>query len=104
MKITGETTIKELQDYARAICTERGFDDESLEQKFLLLVEEVGELAKALRKVSNIKFAGDTARTEVEDELADVQLLLLNISNKLEVDLAGAVEQKEAKNRKRNWK
>lgn len=103
VKITENTTLKELQDYVRAFATDRGFDDESVEQKFVLLVEEVGELAKAIRMVSNIKFAADTARTEIEDELADVQLLLLNIANKLSIDMPTAIENKEAKNRKRTW-
>lgn len=103
MTITDKTTLKELQDYVRAFATERGFDDETVEQKFVLLVEEVGELAKAVRMVANIKFAGDTARTEIEDELADVQLLLFNIANKLGVDMPTAIENKEVKNRTRSW-
>lgn len=104
MNISAEMTIAELQSYVKARATERGFDDETVEQKFVLLVEEVGELAKAIRNTSGVKFADDTKRTVVEDELADVQMLLLNIANSLNVDMAEALEYKEAKNRNRIWK
>ncbi len=97
-------SVSALQQYAKEFSTERGFDDETLEQKFILLVEEVGELAKAIRGITNVKFAEDTRRTEVEDEIADVQFLLLNIANKLEVELVEALKNKDVKNRKRTWK
>lgn len=103
MKITDKTTVQELQQYVKRVTVERGFDDESVEQKFILLVEEVGELAKAMRHVSGIKFADNTSRTELSEEIADVQFLLLNIANKLGVDMVEAFEAKEVKNRKRNW-
>ena len=104
MKITDKTTIKELQDYIRQFVTDRGFENESVEQKFVSLVEEVGELAKAIRPAIGIKFAADTSRTEIEEEFADVLLLLLSLANKLDVDMATAIENKEVKNRKRSWR
>jgi NTP pyrophosphatase (non-canonical NTP hydrolase) len=102
--IDAATTLGELQDYVRQFATERGFDDESVEQKFVLLVEEVGELAKAIRTTAGVKFADDTRRTTLKEELADVQLLLLNIANTLAIDMSRALEEKEVKNRKRLWK
>jgi len=104
MNITDRTTIKELQEYIRQLVIERGFEDESIEQKFVSLVEEVGELAKAIRPAIGIKFAADTSRTEIEEELADVLLLLLSLANKLDVDMVTAIENKEVKNRKRSWR
>ncbi len=103
MKITDKTTFHELQKYVAKVTIERGFDDESAEQKFILLVEEVGELAKAMRHISGLKFADNTSKTELYEELADVQFLLLNVANKLGVDMVEAFEAKEVKNRKRSW-
>lgn len=102
-KINRSTTIGELQEYVAQFNVERGFLDETVEHKFMLMAEEVGELAKALRGVCGGKFADDTARTEFSEEVVDVLLLLISISDKLGVDIADAIEQKEAKNRTREW-
>jgi len=45
------TTVKELQKYINDMIDIRGFDDETAQDTMLLLTEEVGELAKAIRKV-----------------------------------------------------
>jgi NTP pyrophosphatase (non-canonical NTP hydrolase) len=51
----------------------RGFDQETLWDVVLLLVEEVGELAKAVRKRSGLKIAATDpeAHKSVALELAD---------------------------------
>lgn len=45
-----DKSLKEIQEYIRRVIKIRGFADESAEQKMLMLIEEVGELAKAIRK------------------------------------------------------
>ncbi len=47
-------TIKHLQEYVAAKMKERGFDDETLHERLLLLAEEVGEVIKACRKASGM--------------------------------------------------
>lgn len=96
-------TLADFQAYAARKIKERGFDDETVQDKFILLVEEVGELAKALRPMHGVKVADDSVVGEMEHELADVFWLLLAISNGLGVDLEQAVRAKEAKNEARNW-
>jgi len=97
-------TLAELQAYVKAITSERGFDKNTVAQRFMLLVEEVGELARAARKTAGLRLADDTHTAEVADEAADVLILLLGICNMLDVDLGQAFFAKENHNRKRTWK
>lgn len=43
-------SLNEIQDYIRKIITIRGFSEQRVQDKMLLLLEETGELAKAIRK------------------------------------------------------
>lgn len=43
-------TLGEVQEYIRKVIEIRGFSNQSIEQAMLLLTEEIGELAKAIRK------------------------------------------------------
>lgn len=65
---------------------------------------EVGELAKATRKVAGLKFTNTTPQTNIREELADVQIVLLGLAGILNVDLFDAVVEKVDKNSKRVWK
>ena len=65
-------SLAEWQTYVQQKIEERGFADETTQQKFLLLVEEVGELAKALRPHEGIKTSDDSSKLEVKHEMADV--------------------------------
>ncbi len=87
------------------MCIERGFDGNSHEQKFLLFVEEVGELAKAMRKRANLLV--DPAKKDrfvLEEEFADVLIYLLDLANGFGIDLEQAFREKEALNNQRQWK
>lgn len=97
-------TLGELQEYVKATLRERGFDDEPVIEKCLLLGEEIGELFKAVRKHSTIKCDDRSSFGNVEHELADVLIYTLDIANKFNIDLEGAFRSKEEINRKRTWK
>jgi len=43
-------TLKDFQEYVKKLEIERGFNNENVLQKCLLLGEEIGELNKAVRK------------------------------------------------------
>jgi len=45
-----DDSLNKLQDYIWEINKERGFTTESESEKLVMLVEEVGELARAIRK------------------------------------------------------
>ncbi|HCZ28561.1 TPA: hypothetical protein DHU97_02350 [Candidatus Saccharibacteria bacterium] len=64
----------------------------------LLLTEEIGELARAIRKTTNLKRDEGYGDISLMDELADVQLYLVHLANGLNVSLAESVSQKERKN------
>ena len=103
LQLKANPTLADLQLYAAQKVQERGFDNESVQDKFMLLVEEVGELAKALRPMHGVKVATDSDVGEIEHELADVLWLVLALGNGLDIDLEKALRSKEAKNEARNW-
>lgn len=94
-------TIAQYQALVQQLVVERGYDEETVSEVFGLLVEEVGELAKAIRKLNGQKVHLDSHVHDVRDELADVFWLVLDLSNRLDVDLAAAFVDKELKNQKR---
>ncbi|HEY5805795.1 MAG TPA: MazG nucleotide pyrophosphohydrolase domain-containing protein [Candidatus Saccharimonadales bacterium] len=103
MQLKDNPTLADLQDYVRAMVTERGFDGETVAQRFMLLLEETGEFAKAARKAEGMKFAADTETKEVAHEAADVFIILLGLCNMLNIDLEQAFREKEEHNKKRIW-
>jgi len=97
-------TLADLQQYVRAMAAERGFDKNTVEQRFQLLLEELGELAKAARKQGGMRFADDTSKRDVAEEAADVFIVFLGLCNLLGIDLEQAFRNKEEKNKQRVWK
>ena len=87
----------------RQLVIERGFDKETVPEVFTLLVEEVGELAKAIRKANGQKVDKASKVHDLEEEAADVFWLLIDLCNRLDIDLAKAFAAKEQKNRQRKW-
>ncbi len=101
-----ENSLSEIQEYIKEVIDIRGFSNQPVEQQLLLLMEEVGELAKAIRKdatdmcIDKTKLANyDT----VENEIADVFIVLTSICNSRNIDLFNAIVNKESINIKRNW-
>lgn len=100
------SNLDEIQEYIRSVISIRGFEKEEIEKKMLLLLEEAGELAKAIRKdytdmaVDNTKL---NHYSNIESEIADVFIVLTCICNKLNINLFDAVYNKEKENVKRNW-
>lgn len=98
--------LAQLQAYQSQICQERGWDKTSDLESFLLFSEEVGELAKAIRKRKELFIEkGTSSKTDgIAEEMADVFSYLLELANRFEVDLEQAYREKEAANAKREWK
>jgi len=97
-------TLKDLQIYMQKMCDERGWNDITYSERFLLFTEEVGELAKSMRKAKGL--FGEPAkqkRFELEEEFADVLSYLLDLANRFDVDLETAFRQKEKVNEERLW-
>ena len=90
-------TIKTLQEHIAHKITERGFDDESLHERLLLLAEEVGELIHACRKTSGMHTDQNRPRDErPEEEVVDVLNLIFAVAIKMGVDVETEFAKKEA--------
>ena len=100
-------TLQEVQKYIKEVIEIRGFANQEIEKTMLLLLEEVGELAKAIRKKAT-NMSIDTSKINnyytVESEVADVFIVLNSVCNRLNIDLYKALKDKEEENIKRTWK
>lgn len=97
-------TLPELQQYMDEICQERGWTKDSYAEKFLLFTEEVGELAKAIRKTQGLyQEKASQKHLELEEEFADVLSYLLDLANCFQIDLETAFREKEQVNATRTW-
>jgi NTP pyrophosphatase (non-canonical NTP hydrolase)/nucleoside 2-deoxyribosyltransferase len=92
--------LRDLQSYYGRMAAMRGFSAESPQDTMLLLTEEIGELARAVRRrVALVR--SDAGGEDPAAELADVQLYVLHLANAIGVDLADAVAAKEQVNHAR---
>ena len=96
--------LKEIQKYIWQKNIDRGFAEEGAEKKMLMLTEEVGELAKAIREHIGMGFSSTTSKSEAAEEIADVLIITLGLASKLGIDIHQALLDKESKNEKRAWK
>jgi NTP pyrophosphatase (non-canonical NTP hydrolase) len=69
----------------------------------MLLLEEAVELAQAARQKANLSQATDTEKEDLNDAVADVFAVLLDICNQLDLDLEKAFIAREHKNQTRTW-
>lgn len=90
--------IKSFQHYYRRAALQRGFARENAKDCLLLMVEEMGELARALRKRVKLARHGKPIHNQEELELADVFLYVVHMANILKIDLASVVQRKELLN------
>ncbi len=98
-------TLKDLQQFESEVCRERGWTEDSAPEKFLLFVEEVGELAKAMRNRAGLyEEPAKASPSSLEEELADVLSYVLDLANCYDVDLEKAFRDKESLNQTREWK
>jgi NTP pyrophosphatase (non-canonical NTP hydrolase) len=101
--LKGNPVLTDYQDYIKKMVVERGFDQESIPEKFMLLLEECGEMAKAARKTQKIHTDQSSKQFELAHEAADVFVYLLDICNYFNIDLEKAFRDKEAINSQRSW-
>lgn len=96
-------TLKNLQTYVTELEIERGFIDQTILEKCLLMGEEMGELFKAIRKAENISIDSNSDSFHVGEELADIIIYVCAIANRSGIDLEEAFRKKEEINKKRRW-
>lgn len=98
-------TLADIQQYVADLEKERGFDKNTVLEKYLLLSEEIGELAKCIRKSASTMRV-DAAKQyhfDTAGEFGDIIILLCALANRLEVDLEQAFRDKEEVNKRRTW-
>lgn len=88
-----EITLKELQ---KAI-TKIDHKNNAIDKYFYKLTEEVGELAKVIRKDKRLANS-ETIKDTVEEELYDVLYYVICLSNMYEIDLTQCAILKEKLN------
>ncbi len=105
------TSLAKWQEYVSDNVKARGWDQASDLEIFLLFSEEVGEMAKALRRhrglFSETTPSNTERRTQAQqhlgEEMADVLSYLLDLAGRLNIDLESAFREKEQRNRTREW-
>ena len=102
-----ENTLQEVQQYIKEVINIRGFANQDIEKTMLLLLEEVGELAKTIRKTAtNMGIDNNKINNydTIESEVADVFIVLNSVCNKLNIDLYQSLKDKEKENINRIWR
>lgn len=101
--LKSQPSLKDFQAYIKQMVKERGFEDETAQKIILLFIEEVGELARAIRKIEGLKIDKSQRQHDVREELADCLIYLLDLANYFNIDLEEAFRKKEEINKKRKW-
>jgi NTP pyrophosphatase (non-canonical NTP hydrolase) len=89
------------QHYYRRVALQRGYKSESPKDCLLLMVEEVGELAREIRRRERLVRHGPPTGSSESKELADIFLYVVHMANVLDVDLSKVVQEKELINLQR---
>ena len=104
-KLNSKSSLNDVQEYINKMLKERGFEGQARKDIMLLLTEEVGELAKEVRKSTNMRIdQKEIRKDELSDEIADVFIYILSMCHEANIDLLDALKNKEMKNMKRVWK
>lgn len=104
-KLDENSSVRELQEYTKNMIKTRGFENETPQDILLLLTEELGELAKEVRKSTHIKMDSNQTRTQnLDKEIADVFNYVLAMCIATDIDLFEAFKAKEEINFNREWK
>jgi len=106
-QLPDKPTLADLQADISRLVKERGWEDETINDIFLLMVEEVGELAKEIRKHTGMHVdkakTGAAQHAELEGEFADILNYLLDLANHMDVDLERAYRTKKKEVQGRTW-
>ena len=105
--LNSDSTLSDIQDYISKVLELRGFSNQTVKDKLLLLTEELGELTKAVRKNSpgaSVDHNRICNYDSIESEIADVLIVLISIANVLNIDVFKCLKEKEKININRTWK
>ena len=102
--LSRDASLTEIQEYIAKVLQLRGFNGQPVQNTLLLLCEEVGELAKAIRKnATDMSIDINSDNFSIAEEMADIIIVLSEIANTLGISLADALIAKEMINANRSW-
>ena len=103
--LSNKSSVEEVQKYIKDMFELRGFRTNLLES-MCILTEEVGELAKEVRKTDN-NIGIDINKnynSSLENEITDVFICLMGMCELLDMDIIDGLKNKEEINFKREWR
>ena len=86
------TSIKEHQEWVREAWKKSPKENISEKDELLFLIEEIGEMAEAIRKLSGKK-ENKEIKADLEKELGDIFLSLLTLAIRYNIDIEQAFEK-----------
>ena len=103
-----DPTLADMQTHVKEFCKERGWDNNSHLVILSGLVEELGELTRAMRDYRGEweqegKESKKGQKHHLEGEFADVLNYLLDLANHFDVDMEKAFRDKCKINETRKW-
>lgn len=104
-KLSNKSSVEDVQKYIKHMIEVRGFKTTLLE-RMCLLTEEVGELAKEIRKSDDnltVDVQGNYS-SNLENEITDVFICLMGMCELIDMDIVQGLKNKEELNFKREWK
>lgn len=104
MALSEQPNLNELQAFIADVCAKRGWDKRTSLEKMLFLTEEIGEIAKEVRKhEGKYGYPKPDTTDELASELIDALNYLLDLANMYDIDLSEAFHKNWQKNSVRVW-
>ena len=99
-----QISLTQLQTHLDEGCKEKGWDNNSIAEVFLLFSEEIGELAKEIRIHSGLKQETKLIDSKgIRHEFADVLNYLMELANRFDINLTEVYFEKHKINKDRKW-
>jgi NTP pyrophosphatase (non-canonical NTP hydrolase) len=97
-------SLRDIQDYVAKLEVERGFTKRGMGAQALKLVEEVGEICRAVDALEGQPQDPQGRVNDLGEEAADTLIMLMSVINRAGIDLEEAFRRKEERNETRVWR
>ena len=98
-------TLRDVQEFVMTMKKDMGFYQEDPYVELVLLMEELGELVKSVRKARKGSSIDPNSQIgSIEEEIADVMVYLTQVANLFDIDMEKAIRDKHISNQSRVWK
>ncbi len=95
--------IRDLQKEVSEFSKLKGFESSSIENRVLYLITEIGEITKEVLKLEKPHYDHTKIKEEIGLEIYDAVWNLVDLANKLDIDLEDAFQKKMKINKSREW-